>query len=72
MASKSLDLPIADKTGLCYLKQVVVGMLKMTEFLVLVRNLVLAAIMAWFGLEFAPAEPDKSQPASVFSGLARG
>ncbi len=47
----------------------------MTDFLILIRNLVLAAIMAWFGLEFAPskpAEPDKGQPSSVLSGLVRG
>lgn len=47
----------------------------MTDFLIMIRNLVLAAIMAWFGLEFAPskpAEPDKGQPSGALSGLFGG
>ena len=32
----------------------------MTELLLLVRNLLLGALMAWLGLEFSPAAPDKS------------
>lgn len=31
----------------------------MTNFLILVRNLVLAMILAWIGLEFAPSSPDQ-------------
>ena len=31
----------------------------MTNMLILIRNLVLTAILAWFGLEFAPDSPDK-------------
>lgn len=47
----------------------------MTDFLILIRNLVLATIIAWLGLEFAPskpAEPEKGQPSSVLSSLVRG
>lgn len=32
----------------------------MTEFLILIRNVVLAAILAWLGIEYAPSSPDKS------------
>ncbi len=31
----------------------------MTELLILIRNLVLATILAWLGIEFAPGVPDK-------------
>ncbi|ABI78503.1 hypothetical protein HNE_0319 [Hyphomonas neptunium ATCC 15444] len=41
----------------------------MTEFLILVRNLVLAAIFALIGMEFAPSSPesapDEQRDASV-------
>lgn len=30
----------------------------MTDFMVLIRNLVLAAILAWVGMEFAPKQAD--------------
>jgi hypothetical protein len=30
----------------------------MTDLLIFIRNLVLAAIFAWFGVEFAPSTPD--------------
>lgn len=30
----------------------------MTDFMVFIRNLVLAAIMAWVGMEFAPKKAD--------------
>lgn len=37
----------------------------MTDMLIFIRNLVLATILAWIGLEFAPASPDKDdKPAS--------
>ena len=32
----------------------------MTEFLILIRNVVLAAILAWIGIDYAPQGPDKS------------
>lgn len=32
----------------------------MTELLILIRNVVLAAILAWLGMEYAPSAPDKS------------
>lgn len=32
----------------------------MTELLLLVRNLLLGAILAWLGLEFSPAAPDRA------------
>ncbi|MEH6487091.1 hypothetical protein [Hyphomonas oceanitis] len=31
---------------------------------VFIRNLVLAGILAWLGLEFAPSEPDESAETS--------
>ncbi|MCU0731984.1 MAG: hypothetical protein MUE84_10415 [Hyphomonas sp.] len=43
----------------------------MTDLLILIRNLVLATILAWLGLEFAPSSPDNdegpSERASVFA-----
>lgn len=46
----------------------------MTELLILIRNVVLAMILAWLGLEFAPSNPDKnddkpSERAEVASNL---
>tara|TARA_R100001198_G_scaffold25628_1_gene13349 strand:- start:61 stop:231 length:171 start_codon:yes stop_codon:yes gene_type:complete len=35
----------------------------MLDFVVLVRNLVLAAALAWLGLEFAPEQDDNSEAA---------
>jgi hypothetical protein len=32
----------------------------MVAIIVLIRNLVLAGILAWLGVEFAPADPDDS------------
>lgn len=32
----------------------------MTNFLILIRNIVLAAILAWLGIEYAPSAPDSS------------
>lgn len=46
----------------------------MTDLLILIRNFVLAMILAWLGLEFAPANPDKnddkpSERAEIASNL---
>ncbi|MFN7055448.1 hypothetical protein [Hyphomonas sp.] len=30
----------------------------MTDFIILLRNIVLAALLAWLGMEFAPKQPD--------------
>lgn len=44
----------------------------MTDLLILIRNVVLAAILAWLGLEFAPSTPDRDdKPAEKSSVLAR-
>jgi hypothetical protein len=29
-----------------------------TEFIILIRNILLAALLAWLGIEFAPKQPD--------------
>ncbi|MFN7164355.1 MAG: hypothetical protein ACK4P2_05995 [Hyphomonas sp.] len=36
----------------------------MTELLILIRNLVLATILAWLGIEFAPGAPEKDEKPS--------
>jgi len=33
----------------------------MTNLLILIRNIVLAAILAWFGMEFAPDRADRDE-----------
>ncbi|WP_291205355.1 hypothetical protein [Hyphomonas sp.] len=33
----------------------------MTDLLILIRNLVLATILAWLGLEFSPSAPEKDE-----------
>jgi hypothetical protein len=33
----------------------------MTELLILIRNLVLATILAWLGIEFAPDSTDRDE-----------
>jgi hypothetical protein len=46
----------------------------MTGFISLIRNLVLAGILAWLGVEFAPAdqdEADQGQPDSVILAILR-
>ena len=49
--------------------------LPMIGFIVLIRNLVLAAVLAWLGLEFAPDQqdsveaPDSGAVTSVIAGL---
>jgi hypothetical protein len=44
----------------------------MTDLLILIRNVVLATILAWLGLEFAPSTPDRDdKPAEKSSVLAR-
>ena len=50
------------------------GETAMTDLLILIRNVVLAMILAWLGLEFAPSNPDKnddkpSERAEVASNL---
>ena len=43
----------------------------MTDLLILIRNVVLATILAWLGLEFAPSTPDRDdKPADKSSVLA--
>jgi len=42
----------------------------MTNLLILIRNLVLATILAWFGLEFAPSSPDKDDKPAEDSLIA--
>lgn len=43
----------------------------MTDLLIWVRNLVLAAILAWLGIEFAPDSPDRDdKPAEKPAVLA--
>lgn len=37
----------------------------MTNLLVLIRNLVLATILAWLGIEFAPDSADKDEQSSA-------
>jgi hypothetical protein len=37
----------------------------MTEFLVLIRNVVLAMVLGWFGFEFAPDSTDKDENAGA-------
>jgi len=46
----------------------------MTDMLILFRNIVLAAILAWIGVEFAPSTPEneresKADSASVLSAF---
>lgn len=41
----------------------------MTDLLILIRNLVLATILAWLGLEFAPSTPDKDDGPSEKSAV---
>jgi hypothetical protein len=45
----------------------------MTNLLIFIRNLVLAAILGWLGLEFAPDGSDKdekpAEPAAVLAFL---
>lgn len=47
----------------------------MTDFMVLIRNIVLAAMLAWVGMEFAPNKaepvPEEKHDASLTT-LARG
>lgn len=43
----------------------------MTEFLILVRNLVLAAIFALIGLEFAPSSPEQAPEDKSDSSVTR-
>ena len=44
----------------------------MTDLLILIRNVVLATILAWLGMEFAPSTPDRDEkPAEKSSVLAR-
>lgn len=43
----------------------------MTDLLILIRNLVLATILAWLGIEFAPSTPERDdKPAEKSSVLA--
>lgn len=43
----------------------------MTDLLILIRNLVLAAILGWLGLEFAPEGGDKDEkPSETVAALA--
>ena len=43
----------------------------MTNLLIMIRNVVLATILAWIGLEFAPSTPDQDdKPAENSSILA--
>jgi hypothetical protein len=43
----------------------------MTDLLILIRNVVLATILAWLGMEFAPSTPDRDEkPAEKSSALA--
>lgn len=45
----------------------------MTDLLILIRNLVLATILAWIGLEFAPEGPEKDEkPSEQVAVLAFG
>jgi hypothetical protein len=37
----------------------------MTDMLIIIRNLVLATILAWLGLEFSPDSPDKQDDRPV-------
>jgi len=37
----------------------------MTNLLILMRNLVLATILAWLGMEFSPEKADKDDKSSV-------
>lgn len=37
----------------------------MTELLIIIRNLVLATILAWLGLDFAPDSPDRQDDKPV-------
>lgn len=45
----------------------------MTDLLIFIRNLVLAAILGWLGIEFAPDGGDKdekpAEPASILAVL---
>ncbi|MEQ9505204.1 MAG: hypothetical protein RLO80_02960 [Hyphomonas sp.] len=43
----------------------------MTDLLIFIRNLVLAAILGWLGIEFAPDKSDKDEkPAEPVAVLA--
>ncbi len=44
----------------------------MTNLLIIIRNFVLATILAWLGLEFAPDSPDKQddRPTERVSALS--
>ena len=42
----------------------------MTDLLIMIRNLVLATILGWLGLEFAPGSPDKDKPSEKLAVLA--
>ncbi len=45
----------------------------MTDLLIFIRNLVLATILAWLGLEFAPKGPEKDdKPSEQVAVLAFG
>lgn len=41
----------------------------MTDLLIWIRNLVLAAILAWLGIEFAPGSPDRDEKPAEKSAL---
>jgi hypothetical protein len=41
----------------------------MTDLLILIRNLVLATILAWLGIEFAPEREEKPAEDSVIVAL---
>jgi hypothetical protein len=41
----------------------------MTDLLILIRNMVLATILAWLGIEFAPGPPDKDESPSEKSAV---
>jgi hypothetical protein len=44
----------------------------MTDLLILIRNVMLATILAWLGIDFAPSTPDRDdKPAEKSSVLAR-
>ena len=44
----------------------------MADLLILIRNVMLATILAWLGIDFAPSTPDRDdKPAEKSSVLAR-
>ncbi|MBU3919301.1 MAG: hypothetical protein KJ833_01275 [Alphaproteobacteria bacterium] len=41
----------------------------MTNLLIMIRNVVLATILAWIGLDFAPSAPEKEDKPSEKSAV---